>query len=116
MDKTKPRIRLRVLKRQRVVEKGFLAVRVGCNELCRVRTSGKLLLPNAGKRATLQRARRTLAANARVTLKLPVALPARRLLRGRFSSQPLALARLTVVATDTSRNRRLRKTLVVLSR
>ena len=116
VDKTKPRIRLRVLTRQRVLEKGFLAVRVGCNELCRVGASGKVLLPNAGKRATLMRARRTLAANARVTLKLPVALPARRLLRARFSSQPLALARLTVIATDTSGNRRIRKTLVVLSR
>ena len=115
-DTGKPGIRLRVLGRQRVLQRGFLTVRVGCNELCRVAASGKLLLPNAGKRATLQRARRTLAANARVTLRLPVSLPARRLLRARFRNKPLALARLTVIATDTSRNRRVRKTLVVLSR
>jgi glucose/arabinose dehydrogenase len=116
VDKTKPRIRLRVLKRQRVLQKGFLAVRVGCNELCRIAASGKLLLPNAGKRHTLKRARRTLAANARVTLKLPVSLPGRRLMRARFQTRPLALARLTVIATDTAGNRRLQKTLVVLSR
>jgi hypothetical protein len=91
-------------------------VRVGCNELCRIAASGKLLLREAGKRATLKRARRTLAANARVTLKLPVSLPARRLLKARFRSKPRALARLTVVAADPSGNRRLRKTLVVLSR
>jgi glucose/arabinose dehydrogenase len=115
-DRTKPRIRLRVVARQRVVQKGFLTVRVGCNELCRIAASGKLLLPNAGKRATMQRARRTLAANARVTLKVPVSLPARRLLRARFRTRALALTRLAVIATDTSGNRRLRKTLAVLSR
>jgi hypothetical protein len=115
-DRTKPRIRLRVVARQRVVPKGFLAVRVGCNELCRIAASGRLLMPNAGKRATMQRMRRTLAPNARVTLKLPVSLPARRLLRARFATRRLALTRLTVVATDTSGNRRLRKALAVLSR
>ena len=115
-DTTKPRIRLRVLARQRVLHKGFLVVRVGCDELCRLGASGKPLLPNAGKRATLQRARRTLAANARVTMRLPVSLPARRLLQARFRTKPLALARLTLTASDTSANRRLRKALVVVSR
>jgi glucose/arabinose dehydrogenase len=116
VDTAKPRIRLRVLTRQRVLQKGFLAVRVGCNELCRLGASGKLLMPDAGKLATIQRARRTLAANARVTLRLPVSLPARRLLRARFRTKPLALARLTVIAADTGGNRRLQKTLVVMSR
>ncbi len=116
LDKAKPRIRLRVLKRQHVLQQGFLAVRLGCNELCRIGASGKLVLPSATKRTTLQRTRRTLVANARVTLKLPVSLPARRLLRARFRTKPLALARLTVIAKDAAGNRRLQKTLVVLSR
>jgi hypothetical protein len=51
-----------------------------------------------------------------VTLKVPVSLPARRLLRARFRTRALALTRLAVIATDTSGNRRLRKTLAVLSR
>ena len=60
--------------------------------------------------------RRTLAANARVRMKVPVALPARRLLRARLAaSRSQALARLTVTATDGSGNRRVRRTLVILS-
>jgi glucose/arabinose dehydrogenase len=115
-DKVKPAIRLRVAGRQRVLGKGFIAVRVGCNELCRLVVGGRLLIKGAGRRSKLVRARRTLAANARVTLKVPVSLPARRLLRARFASRPLALVRLAVAATDAAGNRRLRKALVVLSR
>jgi glucose/arabinose dehydrogenase len=115
-DSRRPRVKLRVAPRQRVLAKVYLLVRVRCNELCRVAASGKFLLPGAGKRATLRRARRTLAPNARVALKLPVSIPARRLLAARFASRRTALARVTVVATDLTGNRRVVKTLVVLSR
>ena len=115
-DSRRPKVKLRIAQRQRVLAKGYLLMRVRCNELCRVSASGKLVLPGAGKRATLQRARRTLAAHARVALKLPVSLPARRLLAARFASRRVVLARVTVVATDLTGNRRVVKTLVVLSR
>jgi hypothetical protein len=115
-DKAKPRIRLKVAKRQRPLGKGFIAARVGCNELCRVVVSGRVLIKGAGKKANLHRVRRTLAANARVRIKVPITLPARRVLRARFRSRPLALARLQVAATDGSGNRRVRRTLVILSR
>jgi len=115
-DKTKPRIRMRVAKRQRPLGKGFIAARVGCNELCRVVVSGRVLIKGAGKKADLQRVRRTLAANARVRVKVPITLPARRVLRARFRSRPQALVRLQVTATDGSGNRRARRTLVILSR
>jgi glucose/arabinose dehydrogenase len=116
-DRRRPKVRLRVLPRQKVLRQGYLSLRVGCNELCRLGVSGKLLGPaRATKRATLQRVRRTLAANARVTLKLPISLPARRMLRARFRTKPLALARVTVAARDVTGNRRVTRTLAVLSR
>jgi glucose/arabinose dehydrogenase len=116
-DGRRPRIRLKVPPRQRVLATGYLRISVGCNELCRLAASGKLLGPKgATKKATLHRVRRTLAANARVTLKLPVSLPARRMLRARFATRPVALARVTVAARDATGNRRVAKTLVVLSR
>jgi glucose/arabinose dehydrogenase len=115
-DKAKPRLRLRVAARQRPLEQGFIAVRVSCNELCRVAASGRVLMKRVGKRADLRRARRTLAANARVTVKVPVPLPARRLLRARFAAKPVVLARLSVAAADPAGNRRLRKTVIILSR
>ena len=49
-------------------------------------------------------------------IKVPIVLPARRVLRARFRSRPQALARLQVTATDGSGNRRGRRTLVILSR
>jgi glucose/arabinose dehydrogenase len=116
-DKRRPRVKLRVPQRQKVLRKGYLQIRVGCNELCRVSASGKVLGPRRATRtATLQRVRRTLAANARVTLRLPVSLPARRALRARFAAGPLAVARVTVVAKDVTGNRRVARTLAVLSR
>jgi glucose/arabinose dehydrogenase len=116
-DRRRPKVRLRVPQRQKVLRAGYLRVSVGCNELCRVAASGKLLgPPRRTKRATLQRVRRTLAANARVTLRLPVSLPARGMLRRRFDAKALALGRVTVVARDLTGNRRVAKTLAVLSR
>ncbi len=116
-DGRRPKIRLKVPPRQRVLKTGYLRLRVGCNELCRLAASGKVLGPKgATKKATLQRVRRTLAANARISVKLPVSLPARRMLRARFAARPVALARVTVVARDATGNKRVTKTLVVLSR
>jgi glucose/arabinose dehydrogenase len=116
-DRARPRIKLRVPARQKVLKQGYLTLRVGCNELCRVGVAGKLVGPaRATKRAALHRVRRTLAANARVTVKLPISLPARRMLAARFRAKPLALARVTVVARDVTGNRRVTKTLAVLSR
>jgi glucose/arabinose dehydrogenase len=115
-DRAKPRIRLRVPKRQRALRKGFIALTVGCDELCRVSAAGRVVMKRVGKRADLRRARRTLAPNARVRLKVAVPIPARRLLRARFASKPTVLARLSVAATDPAGNRRLRKTLIVLAR
>jgi hypothetical protein len=81
-----------------------------------VAVSGRVLIKGAGKRANLYRMRRTLAANARVRIRVPIMLPARRVLRARFRGRPQALARLQVTATDGSGNRRVRRTLVILSR
>jgi glucose/arabinose dehydrogenase len=110
-----PRVRLRVPARQRVLRAGYLRLRVSCSQLCRLAASGRLV-GKRGKRATLRRVRRTLAANARVTLKLPVSLRARRMLSARFRTRRLALARVIVVATGSGGERRLVRTLAVLSR
>jgi hypothetical protein len=115
-DGRRPKVKLKIAPRQKVLRRGFLRVTVSCNELCRVAASGKLLAPRATRRATLRPTRRTLAERARVALKLPVSVPARRTLRARFASRPTALARVTVVARDGTGNRRVEKTLAVLSR
>jgi len=86
-----------------------------CNKVCRIVATGNLLL-GKGKRPKLGRVRRTLAANARVTLKLPIPLPARRKLRARLASRPSALARITLTATDVGGRKRVVRTLVVIPR
>ena len=111
----RPRVKLRVPQRQKVLRAGYVLLSPRCNKICRITASGRLLL-GKGTEPKLQRVRRTLAANARVTLKLPVPLPARRLLRARLAVRPLALARVTVTATDVTGNRRVVKTLVVIAR
>jgi glucose/arabinose dehydrogenase len=115
-DKLKPKVRLRTPQGQRVLKQGFVRLRVSCNELCRVTASGKLLLRKGAKGPKLNRARRTLAANARVTMKIAVPMPARRQLRARLASRRHALARISVAATDVIGNRRLVKRLVMVSR
>ncbi len=115
-DRRRPKVRLRAPQGQPVLRRGFLAVSVRCNELCRVRASGRLLLHRGGRGPKLQVARRTLARNARVTLKLPIPLPARRELRARLRTRTIAIARLTVTATDVTGNRRVARTLVGIGR
>lgn len=115
-DAKRPAVKLRVPTRQRVLRTGYLRMTVGCDELCRVAVTGRLLVPGKAARTTLRRARRTLAANARVALKVPIPLPARRLLRSRFTARPLALARVSVSATDATGNRRTVRTRVLIAR
>jgi glucose/arabinose dehydrogenase len=117
-DRRRPKVKLKVPQRQKVLRQGYLRLRVGCNELCRVRVAGKVLGPVRGVtlQATLHQVRRTLAPNARVNVRLPIALPARRQLAARFRKHPLWLARVTVVARDATDNRRVTKTLAILSR
>jgi hypothetical protein len=111
----RPRVKLRVPKRQKVLRAGYVLLALRCNKICRIAVTGKLLL-GKGIEPRLQPVRRRLAANARVTLRVPVPLPARRLLRARLAARPLALARLTVTAKDVSGKRRVVRTLVIIAR
>jgi glucose/arabinose dehydrogenase len=110
----RPKVKLRVPKRQKVLRAGYVLLAPRCNKICRITATGNLLL-GKGNEPKLQRVRRTLAANARVTLKVPVPLPARRLLRARLAARPVALARMTVTATDVSGKKRVVRTLVIIA-
>jgi hypothetical protein len=115
-DRRRPKVRITAPQRQPVLRRGYLALAVGCNEGCRVTVTGRLLLSKGGRGAPLQSARRTLAANARVGVRVRIPLPTRRHLRARLSSAPLALARVAVAASDAAGNRRVTRTLVVVRR
>jgi glucose/arabinose dehydrogenase len=110
----RPKVKLRVPKRQKVLRAGYVLLAPRCNKICRITATGNLLL-GKGNEPKLQRVRRTLAANARVTLKVPVPLPVRRLLRARLAARPVALARMTVTATDVSGKKRVVRTLVIIA-
>ena len=111
----RPKVKLRVPARQKVLRAGYVLLAPRCNKICRITATGNLLL-GKGNEPKLQRVRRTLAANARVMLKVPVPLPARRLLRARLAAQPLALARMAVTATDAAGRKRVVRTLVIIAR
>ena len=111
----RPRVKLRVVQRQKVLRTGYVLVAPRCDKICRVTATGNLLL-GKGNEPKLQRVRRTLAAKARVSLKVPIPLPARRQLRARLAAHPLVLARMTVTATGVTGKRRCMRTLVILAR
>ena len=108
-------MKLRVPQRQKVLRTGYVLLAPRCSRICRITATGNLLL-GKGDEPRLQRVRRTLAANARVSLKVPVPLPARRLLRARLATHPLVLARMTVTATGVTGKRRVVRTLVIIAR
>jgi glucose/arabinose dehydrogenase len=111
----RPRVKLRIPQRQKVLRAGYVLLAPRCSRICRITATGTLLL-GKGNEPKLQRVRRTLAANARVSLKVPVPLPARRLLRARLAAHPLVLARMTVTATGVTGKRRVVRTLVIITR
>jgi glucose/arabinose dehydrogenase len=107
-DTTKPRLTLKLRKRQRVGR--FVTLAARCSEACTLRASGRLRFAARPKArgatapVKLRRATRWIRANARVPLRLRVTKPLRkRALRGLKAKRGVT-ARITVTATDSARN------------
>jgi hypothetical protein len=104
-DRTGPVLRLTVPRLQRVVRQRGLVLRTRCGEACAVRASARIALPGASRSLALRPATRSLAANATARLKLKTTKRALRKLRRALRTRHRLGARLTVTATDSSRNR-----------
>jgi hypothetical protein len=79
-------------------------VSASCNELCFVTASGKVRVAGKRKRLALGTARRTLAARARVVLRLRLSRSARRAIRSALRSDRKVSARIVVRARDRDGN------------
>jgi hypothetical protein len=108
-DRTGPVLRLTVRRLQRVVRQRGLVLRARCGEACAVRASARIALPGASRSVALRPVSKSLAANARTKLKLKTSRRALRKLRQALRSRHRLGARLTVTATDPSRNRTIGK-------
>jgi glucose/arabinose dehydrogenase len=104
---------LRAAARQHALRKGFVTIRVRCDELCTVRASGRVLMTRrrAGAAAApvlrARTARATLVADARTTLRLRLSRTTRRAIK-RSLARPgrRATVRITVRAADRAGNAR----------
>jgi hypothetical protein len=108
-DRTGPVLRLTVRRLQRVVRQRSLVLRARCGEACAVRASARIALPGASRSIALRPAARSLAASAPARLKLKTTKRALRKLRRVLGTRHRLGARLTVTATDSSRNRTIAK-------
>jgi glucose/arabinose dehydrogenase len=105
-DRTKPRLALRLRKRQRLGR--FVTLSARCSERCTLRASGRLRFgakPKGGaaKAPTkLRRATRRVRANTRVRLRLRTTKPLRKRARKALRAKRGVTARITVVATDAA--------------
>jgi glucose/arabinose dehydrogenase len=105
-----PVIRLTAAPRQRPWRTGVVRVGVSCDEQCRLSARGTFLITRTGPRARaaavrLQRTattRTTLAAGARVTIKMKVSARARRALLRALRRERRVTLRVAVTATDVA--------------
>jgi glucose/arabinose dehydrogenase len=103
---------LRAAARQRALRKGFVTIRVRCDELCNVSASGRVLITRsahaAAARALRTRtAKATLLAGARTTLRLKLSRTTRRAIKRSLARRGRrATVRISVRAADAAGNAR----------
>jgi len=104
---------LRAAARQHALRKGFVTIRVRCDELCTVRASGRVLISRrrarsaAGPVLRTRTARATLVADARTTLRLKLSRTTRRAIKRSLARRGRrATVRITVRASDRVGNAR----------
>jgi hypothetical protein len=102
---------LRAAARQHALRKGFVTIRVRCDELCTVRASGRVLVSRRRARAAAapvlrtRTARATLVAAARTTLRLKLSRTTRRAIKRALARRGRrATVRITVRAADRAGN------------
>jgi glucose/arabinose dehydrogenase len=102
---------LRAAARQHALRKGFVTIRVRCDELCTVRASGRVLVSRRKARAAAapvlrtRTARATLVAAARTTLRLKLSRTTRRAIKRALARRGRrATVRITVRAADRAGN------------
>jgi glucose/sorbosone dehydrogenase len=100
-DRTAPRLRVSVEGLRSAVRRRQLRVRVRCSERCRLTAGGRLR--GVGP---LKRARRTLAADRRQTVRLRMTRRRARQLRGALRRRGRVIAAVTVRARDDAGNER----------
>jgi glucose/arabinose dehydrogenase len=113
-DRRAPAITLlRAAARQHALRKGYVTIRVRCDELCAVQASGRVLITRRRARAAAtavlrtRTARTTLVANARTTLRLKLSKATRRTVKRALARRGRrATVRITVRATDRAGNAR----------
>ncbi len=107
-DTTKPRLTLKLRKRQRLAR--FVTLTARCSESCTLRASGRLRFTASSKAGAakaptkLRRATRRARANTRVRLRLRTTKPLRKRARNALKAKRGVVARIEVVATDVARN------------
>jgi glucose/arabinose dehydrogenase len=113
-DRRAPAITLlRAAPRQHVLRKGYVTVRVRCDELCTIQASGRVLLTRSRARGAAapvlrtRTARASLVANAPTTLRLKLSRTTRQTIKRVLSRRRRrATVRITVRATDAAGNAR----------
>jgi hypothetical protein len=107
-DTTKPRLTLKLRKRQRLGR--FVTLAARCSEACTLRASGRLRFaakPKGGAAKApvkLRKATRRVRANTRVRLRLRTTKSLRKRARNALKVKRSVVAFITVVATDAARN------------
>jgi hypothetical protein len=94
---TGPSVTLGGSRRQRVLVRRQLSLRVRCGRPCKLRVVGNLVLPGADRRLPTRTRRRS---TRTVTIGIPVTKPARRRIRRALRSKRRVLATLTIRARD----------------
>jgi glucose/arabinose dehydrogenase len=111
-DVRPPELTLRAARRQRVLRKGFVSVRLRCDEQCAVRAHGRIRIARARAAAATTAVpvvRRTLAAGATVPLRLALPRAMRAQLARAVRRKRTVEALLGVDATDAAANRSTRR-------
>jgi Glucose / Sorbosone dehydrogenase len=104
-DRTAPRLRVAIVGLRKAARRRHLRLRVRCDERCRVTAGGRLR--GVGP---LKRARRTLAAEKRTTLRMRMSRNRARRLRGALRRRGRVIVTVTVRARDgTGNERRVRR-------
>jgi len=109
-DTRPPAVTLRGARLQRAILTGRVTVRVRCDEDCRVRAGGDILVRRAPSAAAVPRAlrlsprRASLARGATVALAVPVSRAQRRALARALRRRRAVTVRLAVTATDAAGN------------
>jgi glucose/arabinose dehydrogenase len=110
-DVRAPALTLRAARGQRVLRKGFVALRVRCDERCVIGARGTVLIARrraaaaAAPRIVTRTVRRPLAAGRPATLRLALGRAARgRIRRALARPRRTATVRIAVTATDAARN------------